>query len=324
VNEVDNEALQNQYRYASMLADQAALNRQLEALATAREHLATAMKGILETAISKAMMPTEVSDLDIQATKLGTYSDKWDEFARRADAIAKGTDPSIYGDKWASAFQRLAMPAEEAARRFRDFSLFAGGKNMDLLADSWEKITGNIAEQLDSLLGESQVKEKAFNEVWSRLSEDKRAALRQLGIEKLTDADKMALGVRKASDFDMNLKGILDSIPTEVSIKINVEGGTGGGTGNGALPPAALSQGEYVPVSTPGGIMAMQGGGRGVVTRSGYVWIDRGEQYWASGTRNQVPAPAGININMGGVNVNSQRDAVRLARDLVREIQRRS
>lgn len=105
------------------------------------------IRGLVESVLT----PTSVTAEDMQATLLGTYEDKWDEFRRRLEAVSTGTDPSQFGDKFQQMFKALGLSADEAARKFQNFSLFANPANLKLI--DWEAVVGSTAEAVDSIIG---------------------------------------------------------------------------------------------------------------------------------------------------------------------------
>jgi len=267
-----------------------------QAVGTLLNSVKTMFTGMLD----KAMQPTSVTAFDEQEAALGRYVDKWDEFARRADAIAKGTNPLQYGADWAKMFGSLGLSAEDAAKKFRDFSLFADPKNLELGLINFDAMSASVETQIDQMIGKFNFMQKATNEVWGKMSQGQRDALLKMGIANADDFTKKMFGIEptkisigKSDSFDAVLgsmrDAILTNIPPEMSTTVWVTYLTapppatpGSPGGAGANPAAAINP----------GIAPFAAGGAGFVTRSGLIWIDRGEQFWASGTHNQVPAPA--------------------------------
>ena len=304
--------------------------RAVEARTKALEALGRAQRDILKGMIEKAMAPTKVTQEDLEATKAGTYKDKWDEFARRADAVAKGTDPAAYGANFKKMFDDLGMGAEEAAAKFRDFSLFADPKNLKILSEggALDTIEADVERQIDSAIGKANAMKEAMKKVWDKLSEEKKEALKKLGIETLDDAQKKALGLaediavgaKQSDEFAANLKKIRsvieETLGGDVTIHVNYDGSPSATTNSGT------NLGENLGTETGAyGIAGFADGGAGYVRRSGLIWLDAGEQFWASGTRNQVPPPAApAGPLVGQVVLNNGLDVERLLNDLARRV----
>lgn len=126
--------------------------------------------------------------------------------------------------------------------------------------------------------------------------------------------------VVKAATFDTNFDAIMEkinSIPTEITVKVNVEGGGGGGESGG-------TGGEGGGGTPPVG---QQHGGMGVLARDTLFYAHAGEGYWFSGVPWRVPPPAGGSdarfgppvITIGTVVVRDPEDAKKLAREIIRE-----
>ncbi len=219
----------------------------LQNAAAAYKNLAKNMRDILEGAIGKVMLPTDVTDLDMQATALGHYADKWDETVRRL----KTGNIDQYGAEFAARIRELGIPLEDIIRKFQNFSLFAGGKNMGLL--NFDALTDMVSEQIDAILGKSEVMEKAFAKVWSNLSEDQRKALEKLGYTKLSDLDKLSIDIIKGPNFNKNMSDIVKTIE-DTHPRMGVEiywiipplpgsddtGGTNGGYGGKGVSDADI------------------------------------------------------------------------------------
>jgi hypothetical protein len=160
--------------------------------ADAVKQVADAQRSIMRGMVEKALSPTAVTDADKAAAALGKYTDKWDEFRRRVEDVAKGIDPSKYGADFAKMFASLGMSADEAARRFKDFSLFADPKNLKLV--DWRAMTADIGNQLLQLVGKANLMKEGFAKAWAGLSQSQRSSLRELGIESAGDAKKALMG----------------------------------------------------------------------------------------------------------------------------------
>ena len=307
-------------------------------------------------------LESENESLQKQLASLGTYTDKWDEFRRRVEAVKAGTDPKKYGEAFAkqlAGLQGMGLSLDQVIAKFQNFSLFAGGANMQLL--NFDSMAANVGEQLLGMAGKAEVTEKALAETWKKLTPQQLRALGKIGIGSLDDATKVMLGLQPSKfgikpddDFKSTLDGIrktvLDTLPPELSMTVHVtyelgnEGTPGAPTkpsGKGVAPNAKAAPPKGKPTATPagskGGPTEYASGGFGTVTESGLVWLDKGEQFWASGTQGQVPASdaakAGIlpsgnvsNVtNNVAVNVPVQMiqnfDLYELARQVARTIQ---
>lgn len=139
----------------------------------------------LRSLVASALQPTDVTALDMAQTALGTYADKWDEDARRLDAIAeRGFAELEAHPDWAAALnippEILAGPEEQLmgwarmmAPRVRN--LFEPGllaDNVDEMADAVEQYVRDQEARevtLDMVVGELQARgfsrEKAEQEV---------------------------------------------------------------------------------------------------------------------------------------------------------------
>lgn len=282
--------------------------------------LARAQRDLLSGMIEKSLTPTSVTQKDLDDTKAGKYKDKWDEVRRRFEAIAGGGGAEF--DAEAAQLKRLGLSASEAAEGFKDFSLFANDANLELI--NFPALETDVEKQIDSLLGKQKVMGKAFKEIYDKMPQAKKDALRELGVTKLSDLEKKSLGLaddivltpKQSDDFISNLqkyrKDIEALLGGDVTVKIIYEGSNGGTATASTVPTlSGMSGGADTE--------AYAEGGNRRVTRSGMVWVDRGEEFWASGTRNQVAPPRGGPL-VGQVVVNNQQDAQRLINDIARRV----
>jgi hypothetical protein len=311
---------QDDYYQRSILATAAAYevaSEKAAAYQAALEHLQTWMQDKVTGAVSSALVPTE--------TKVGP--DTWDEARKRLEAIATGTPVNKYGDDFANAFHKLNMGAKEAAEGFKDFSLFADPKGITFFKETggFSSAVDAANQKLDEFVGKETLTQQVSDEVWKNMSADRKKQLADLGITKLTDVDQLALGVLKAPEFDKSLEDIVKQI-TDTRPKMGVElywiwPDLPGDKGNKPLEVPAGAN----PLGAQGGaeIIAYAGGISGMVTRSGLIHVDRGEPVWVGGTRGQVPAP-GPTININGATVSRDRDIVRLAREIARQMAKNS
>ena len=135
--------------------------------------------------VEAAMTPTQVTLDDLNAAMTGKYIPKWDEFRRRVEAVATGTNIDQFGPKFKaqlemvqSMFQNLNL--DQIAAKFKDFSLFA---DMDFsqikqLID-FGPIEQQVSQQVDAIIGKAKAMKVAFDEVWSSLSTQKKIDLAQ-------------------------------------------------------------------------------------------------------------------------------------------------
>lgn len=135
--------------------------------------------------VEAAMQPTQVSLDDLNAAMTGKYIPKWDEFRRRVEAVATGTNIDQFGPKFKaqlemvqSMFQNLNL--DEIAAKFKDFSLFAD-LNTDQIKQliDFGPIEAQVSQQIDSIIGKAKAMEVAFNDVWASLSSQKKIDLAQ-------------------------------------------------------------------------------------------------------------------------------------------------
>ena len=263
-----------------------------------------------KSVIESAMNFTSVTDEDMAASAAGTYTDKWDEFLRRAKAVQSGTDPAQFGEDFKKQLEGLGMPLDEVIRKFQNFQLFVGGANFDLV--NFNAFTTQIEDQLLGMAGKASLTEEAMKRVWANLSPTAKAALATTGIENAEDALKQFLDpagqakdevsdlnkeinntptlvtttfdVVKAPTFDPVLAQIaedLSIIPSAADILVtiyyesrNKPPDSGGTLGDGsAVPPGYAS------------------GGAGVFGTDQLVRVHAGEGFWFSGTQWQYPIP---------------------------------
>jgi len=128
---------------------------------------------------------------------LGPYRDKWDEFRRRLEDVARNAiDPAKYGAIFANQLrtlkEKMGMSVAELAERFKDFSLFADPANLVYI--NWTELDAQIKRQLDALIGRHNVIKRAVEEAWRTLTKEQREALREMGIESTRDATRVLSG----------------------------------------------------------------------------------------------------------------------------------
>lgn len=169
----------------------------------AMQQLMSTLRGVIEG----VLQATSVTEEDMGAAALGNYVDKWDEFRRRLDAVASGTDVKKFGAQFEQMFNKLGMSAEEAARKFKDFSLFANPANLQLI--NWDAVVGSTQEAIDSIIGKYNVVTAGVKAYLS--SDAAKTQLPQL---------KLALG--------------LDASATAADLQESLTGALGGITGGGA------------------------------------------------------------------------------------------
>lgn len=163
-----------------------------EEYAASLKRIDEATQSVLKGMVEKALTPTSVTDEDTKATKAGTYTNKWDEFRRRIEAVTKGTNPAQFGVEFEAALSKLNMPLDVAAEKFKNFSLFADPKNLKLV--DWGAMTASVGDQLMQLVGKANLMKEGFAKAWAGLSADQRKSLRELGIESAGDAKKALMG----------------------------------------------------------------------------------------------------------------------------------
>jgi hypothetical protein len=153
----------------------------------------------------------ELAGVKQDLAELGPYVDKWDEFARRAKAIAAGANIGAFGDKWAADFSALAsktrMSASQLANAFQDFSLFADKSNLKLI--DMQAVKENVQHQIDAMIGQYNVMKAATSAVYKSLGKDQKAALRELAIDSAGDMAKTMMGVGDKGN-DALVKGLTD------------------------------------------------------------------------------------------------------------------
>lgn len=249
-------------------------NKQLAAFNAAQQRIRDALKGMVETSLT----PTAVTDEDnrrsdilkqiaklesqregagpgktnqinseIDALKreqdqLGAYTDKWDEWRRRAEAVASGTDVSAFGDKFREQldlvkglFSNLTLP--DITKKFADFSLFAdAGKFQQLLKAGvidMGPIIDSVNSQIDQIIGKANAMQEAFDQAWASLSSQKKIDLaKALGIEtggiqnvdtvKADIENKIADPAGAAAGEVGKIGSAINAIPKSVTTVFNV------------------------------------------------------------------------------------------------------
>jgi hypothetical protein len=297
----------------------------------ALEKLESAMKSVLSNAIDKALVITTVTDLDMMATAAGKYKNKWDELARQSDIIKRdGIGRLAEFPVLQAALERTGLSAEEFGIKFRDMSLFADPKNFNLV--DWGIVTMDVENQFDQMLGKLNLTERGIKAVWNQLPEDKREALKKLGIANLDDATKVMLG-EKPSHFDIvpadtfaaNLNSIQDSIlsaiPPEMKTTVFVTYTTESGGSMANSPSAAAGAGNFIGTGAP-----MASGWTGVLDRPTLFRGDAGEGVWFSGKDWQIPPPTATTTQAGPITiiVNGNKSPRETAREVGRELRRDS
>ncbi len=208
----------------------------------------------------------------------------WDEARKRFEAFASGTDTSAYGEDFKKMFDSLGMSAAEAARKFKDFSLFANPEMLKKGLIDFAPIVADVEQQLLSMAGKANVTAAAMKEVWKNLSPEAKAALAAQGIDSSTEAIQAMLdpagkaqkevsalssaiggiptsvttvfAILKNDTFDTDLKDILDAvakIPTSIEIAVSLQNGIpttdnsagGSQTQTGGVNAQGLATGGY-------------------------------------------------------------------------------
>lgn len=276
------------------------------------------MGNALAGAIDRAMAPTSVTEADMAASRAGTYKTKWDEFARRAEAVATGTPAGTYGPEFEAQLKELekaGYTAERAAAAFRDFSLFSDPKNIKLV--DWGPIVADVEQQLAALAGKAELTQRALSEVWAKLSPGAKANLAKIGIENQEDAfqallDPLGAAAGKASEY----AGTIESIPKDVTTQFDAKEKpsfkpaidaaaeyiedkiakyadlfiqitakfTEETEGSGGTPPGGAPPGTLPPGVEPGDVQGKASGGFGYLSKTTYFRGDPGEYYWFSGS----------------------------------------
>jgi hypothetical protein len=319
------------YNDAKKLAD--AIRDVKQATNSAAASLAAAAFDKFKGAVSKSITTqTTITQEDIDATKAGKYQDKADEYRRRLEAIAAGTaNVDQYGAKFASFFNSINMGAQEAADAMKDFSFFSNPKNLEAFTANGglDAIEADIQRQVDGIIGQSELMGAAMKAVWDKLPEEKKKALAKTGITTWEDLQKndLKLKILKDPAFDETLAAardaVLSNFPPEMQTTISVNytmdqaGPTLGekAKDNGGRPIDSNDSGQGKHGAT------FANGGIGVFNRDQSINVHAGESYWISGTQNQV-APPGVTINFNGATVSTDRDMIRLAREVARQIAR--
>ena len=160
-----------------------------------------------------AQLNSEIDALGREAAALGPYQDKWDEFRRRVEAVATGTDIGQFGEKFAAQLSAVknmfpTLGLDQIAEKFKDFSLFADkvnlGKMIDMGVVDLSGIEGQIDAQINAIVGKANLMKEAFDRVWSSMSEQKKIDLANaLGL----DAESVASTTAGANQAFAALSG---------------------------------------------------------------------------------------------------------------------
>lgn len=154
------------------------------------EAAAKRVRDTIRSMVESALQPTSVTMEDLNAALAGKYIPKWDEFRRRVEAIATGTNIEQFGEKFQAQlamvqgmFKNLSL--DEIAAKFKDFSLFA---DMDMSSIKqiidFGPIEAQVAQQVDSIIGKAKAMKAAFDDVWASLSTQKKIDLAEaLGLD---------------------------------------------------------------------------------------------------------------------------------------------
>ncbi len=304
----------------TMKANEAAAKRYADAL----EAVAKAQRQIVTGMLEKAFTPTEVTQADVDAG--AAYIDQWDEWRRRAEAVAQGTSPEQYGEQFAAsikkAMERTGLGAGDLAKQFKDFSLF--GAHPEFITDEFlnmDAIEASIEQQMNAFVGKADVMEAAYAKVWDKIKLDpvKAKKLEKMGIAEAPDSWAILTGqkagtisVMASPDMASKLAEIqsmiTSNIPPELYTTVHVTyvidkpggGGTedtGGGGGDGT---GTDTSGHH-----PNDQRYMQEGGMGVLSQDTMIYAHKGEGYWFSGTPWRVAPPGGghvatYNVQVGG------------------------
>lgn len=185
--------------------------KQLDALRATAERTASALRSIVEGALS----PTTVE------TRLGMAGDAWDEFRLRLEAVATGSPPTQYGTEFAAQLDALGMSAEAAAVAFKNFSLFANPDNIKLV--NMGPLVDTVKQQLDSMIGKANLTSAAMAEVWKNLSPQQKAVLAANGIDTAAEAiTALEDPTAKTKTQVEGLGAALSGIPRTVTSTVNV------------------------------------------------------------------------------------------------------
>lgn len=236
----------------------------------AAERLYATLKGLVEN----ALQPTAADP---------NMGDSWDEARKRFEAFATGTDTGAYGEEFKAMFDSLGMSAEQAAQKFKDFSLFADPANLQLI--DWGPVVANVEQQLLSMAGKANVTAEAMKEVWKNLSPQARQALAAQGIDNATEAldalvDPAGAAEKKVSALNKEIGATptivttnfvtmtetaaadIETFQTEVldpfiakygNVTISITAETSANAPSGTPPPSGDTSTSGVPGGVPGG-----------------------------------------------------------------------
>jgi|GEM_PF-4549032 len=161
----------------------AALQRWAEQGAQMAAQAAQRVRDTIRSLVEQALTPTEVTLEDLNAAMAGKYIPKWDEFRRRVEAVATGTNIEQFGPKFKAQLEMVQgmfkdLNLDQIAAKLKDFSLFA---NMDTssikqLVD-FGPIEQQVSEQVDAIIGKEKLMKAAFDDVWVSLSTQKKIDL---------------------------------------------------------------------------------------------------------------------------------------------------
>lgn len=210
--------------------------------AAAWNQVKSAVRGYVE----QALQPTQVTLDQMNASIAGKYVPTWDEFRRRVEAIATGTDMGQFGEKFAAQLELVqkmfdGMSLDTIAAKFKDFSLFADkfklGEMLKAGVIDLDAIIPQIESQIDQVIGKANLLSAAFDSVWSKLSGQKKIDLANaLGIN--------TEGVQNMDALKGEIEGKITNPAGEATSKVGALSGTIKGIPTSVLTTFSLKKAD--------------------------------------------------------------------------------
>lgn len=184
------------------------IGKNAQKASTSVSQMVSKLKGLVESALT----PTAADP---------NMGNAWDEARKRFEAFATGTDLGAYGAEFQKMFEGLGMSAQQAADAFKNFSLFADPKNLNLV--DFAPIIEQVKTQLDGMIGKANVTAEAMRQVWANLSPQQKAALAEQGIDNASEAITALVDpTSQAKTQVQQLGAAMAAIPNVVTTTFNV------------------------------------------------------------------------------------------------------
>lgn len=207
VSEMNTAAWKAKYEFKEGAGWVEKISKNAKEAASKVSQMTSKLRGLVESALT----PTEADP---------NLGNTWDEARKRFEAFATGTDTGAYGEDFKKMFDELGMSADQAAKAFKNFSLFADPKNIKL-ADMGP-IVAQVEEQLLGMAGKANLVKEAMAQVWANLSPTAKAALAEQGINDASDAIEQMVDPAGAAQKQVDELGTaINAIPRIVTTTFN-------------------------------------------------------------------------------------------------------